>query len=116
MLLFVYYSTTLNNTNISILSKDKAPVSINGIEAYNKKTLNDEIRRLIAINVQLMINKIETEKVKVNLETDRIQLFNEKNSLVVKREEFRAEIATLNITGYSNVLICSYQNPFFKLI
>ncbi len=108
MLLFVYYSTTLNNTNISILSKDKAPVSINGIETYNKEILGDEIRRLITVNVQLIADKIKTEKVKVNLKADRIRLFGKKNSLVAKRKELRIEIATLNAIGLSNVLIRGY--------
>ena len=48
---------------------------------------------------------METEKTKVNLETDRARLLDEKNSLVVKREEFRTEIAALNAAGPSNVLI-----------
>ena len=34
-----------------------------------------------------MTNKIESEKVKINLEADRMRLFDEKNSLVAKREE-----------------------------
>jgi len=45
---------------------------------------------------------METKKVKVNLEIDKIRLFNEKNSLVAKREELRAEIAVLNAT---NILV-----------
>ncbi len=52
-----------------------------------------------------MIDKIETEKVKINLETNRIRLLGEKNSLVVKKEEFRAEIVTLNV---ANVPIYSH--------
>ncbi len=48
---------------------------------------------------------METEKVKVNLETDRVQLFGEKNSLVVKKEELRTEIVVLNVI---NVLVCGY--------
>ena len=51
---------------------------------------------------------METEKVKVNLKTDRTQLFGEKNSLIVKREKLRAEIAMLNVTGLFNVLIRGY--------
>ncbi len=92
------------------------PTSTNGIETYSKKTLNDKIRRLIITNAQLIADKIETEKIKVNLETDKIRLFNEKNSLIVKKKEFRAEIVVLNITGFFNVLICKYQNLFLKLI
>ncbi len=34
-----------------------------------------------------------------------MQLFDEKNLLIVKREEFRAEIVALYITGSSNILI-----------
>ena len=49
-----------------------------------------------------MIDKIETEKAKVNLEADRTRLFNEKNSLVAKKEKLRAEIAALNV---ANVLV-----------
>ncbi len=83
-------------------------VSTNGVEVYNKEVLGDEIRRLTVANVQLVTNKTETEKAKINLKTDRMWLFNEKNSLVVKREELRAEIAILNAAGFSNVLIRSY--------
>jgi len=61
-----------------------------------------------------MINKMKTEKVRVNLEIDRTQLLDEKNSLVVKREELRAEIAILNAAGPSNVPIRGYQNPLLK--
>jgi len=51
---------------------------------------------------------METEKAKVNLEADRTQLFDEKNSLVVKKEEFRTEIVILNVAGSSNVPVCRY--------
>jgi len=34
-----------------------------------------------------MTDKMKTEKTKVNLEADRMQLFDKKNSLVVKKEE-----------------------------
>ncbi len=37
----------------------------------------------------------KAKKVRVNLKIDRVCLFSEKNSLVAKREEFRAEIAIL---------------------
>ena len=80
-------------------------VSTNGVEVYNKEVLGDEIRRLIAANVQLVIDKMETEKVRVNLKADKVRLFDKKNSLVIKREEFRVEIATLNAAGLSNVLV-----------
>ncbi len=108
MLLFVCYSTALNSTDISILGKGKAPVSTSGVEAYSKKALDDEIRRLITINVQLVTDKMETEKVKVNLEADKARLFDEKNSLVVKREELRAEIVILNAAGSSNIPVRGY--------
>jgi len=47
---------------------------------------------------------METEKAKVNLEADGTQLFKEKNSLVVKRKELRAEIAAMNTIKPFNVL------------
>ena len=102
----------MDNTDIFTSSKDKTPVSTNDVEAYSKETLDDEIRRLITANVQLMINKIEIEKAKVNLEANKIQLFGEKNSLIVKRKELQAEIAILNI---SNISTRRYQNPLLKL-
>ncbi len=60
-----------------------------------------------------MTNKIETKKTKVNLKADRIQLLGEKNSLIVKKEEFRTKIATLNAI---NIPIYSHQDPFLKLM
>ena len=51
---------------------------------------------------------METEKVKVNLEVDKVRFFNKKNSLVVKREELRAEITVLNTAGFFNVLVRGY--------
>jgi len=88
-----------------ILGKGKAPAFTNGVEAYNKEILDDEIRRLTTTNVQLMTNKMETEKAKVNLEVDRTRLFDKKNSLVVKREELRVKIVVLNAV---NVLVRSH--------
>ncbi len=116
MLLFVCYSTALDNIDISTSSKGKTSASTNDVEVYNKETLNDEIRRLITANAQLITDKIETEKAKVNLKADKIQLFNEKNSLVVKKKELRTEIAVLYTAGLSNVSIRSHQNPPLKLI
>ncbi len=81
---------------------------MNGVEVYNKEILNDEIRRLIITNVQLMADKTETKKAKINLEVDKTRLFGKKNSLVVKRKELRTEIAILNIIKFFNVLICRY--------
>ncbi len=57
---------------------------------------------------------MKIEKVRVNLEANRVQLFGEKNFLVVKREELRAEIITLNAAGFSNVPIRRYQNPLLR--
>ncbi len=61
----------MDNTDISTSNKGKTPASTNGVEAYNKEALNDEIRRLTTANVQLIIDKMETEKVRVNLEADK---------------------------------------------
>jgi len=63
-----------------------------------------EIQRFIATNIQLVTDKIKTEKAKVNLETDKIRLLKEKNSLVVKREKLRTEIAVINAVGSFNIL------------
>ncbi len=57
---------------------------------------------------------METEKTKINLETDKMRLLREKNSLVVKREKFRAEIAVINVIKSFNVPIRNHQNPFLK--
>ncbi len=95
----------MDNTDISTSSKSKAPASINNIEAYSKKALGDKIRRLITTNVQLMVDKTETEKAKVNLEVDRIRLFGKKNSLIAKKKELRAEIVALNVVGPPNISI-----------
>ncbi len=81
------------------LDKGKALVSMSDVKVYNKKTLSDKIRRLIIVKIQLIIDKIETEKIKVNLKIDKIQLFGEKNSLVVKRKKLRIEIVILNIAN-----------------
>ena len=98
----------MDSTDIFTSSKDKTPVSTNGIEVYNKEVLGDEIRRLITVNIQLITDKIEIEKAKVNLEADKIRLFDKKNSLVVKKEELRVEIAILNAAESSNILIRGY--------
>jgi len=92
------------------------PTSTSGVKVYSKEDLSDEIRRLTAANVQLVIDKIKIEKVKVNLETDRIQLFDKKNSLIAKREKLRAEIAALNVAGPSNILVCGHQDPLLRPI
>ena len=89
----------MDSTDISTSSKGKAPVSTNGVEAYNKEAFGDEIRRLTAANAQLVTDKMETEKTRVNLEADRARLFDEKNSLIAKREKLRTEIVTLNVVN-----------------
>ncbi len=101
---------------MSTSGKSKTPAFTNSIEAYNKETLGDKIRRLTTANVQLITNKMETEKAKVNLEANRARLFNEKNSLITKKKELRTEIIILNATRLSNVLIRGHQNPFLRSI
>ena len=59
---------------------------------------------------------METEKARVNLEADRTRLFDEKNSLIIKRKELQAEIVILNAAGYFNVLVRSYQDLLLRLI
>ncbi len=81
---------------------------MSSVEAYSKEALNDKIHKLTAANIQLMIDKMETEKAKVNLEANKIRLFNKKNSLVAKRKEFRAEIVALYTAGPFNVLVRGY--------
>ncbi len=106
--------TTLNNTDISILNKGKTPASTNNVETYNKKILGDKIRKLITTNVQLMIDKIEIKKIRINLKTDKIRLLDKKNSLIVKKEKLRTEIVILNVARSSNVPIRNHQNPLLK--
>ncbi len=106
----------MNNTDISTLGKGKTPISTNSIEAYNKKTLNDKIRKLTTTNVQLITDKIKTEKVKINLKANKTRLLDKKNSLVIKKKKLRTEIAILNTAGFSNILIYRHQDPFLKLI
>ncbi len=104
----------MDNIDISTSGKNKTPISTNSIEVYNKKTLGDEIRRLTIANAQLITNKIKIKKAKVNLKTDKTQLFDEKNSLVAKRKKLRTEIATLNTTGPSNISIRRHQDPLLR--
>ena len=63
-----------------------------------------------------MADKMKTEKARVNLEVDRTRLFDEKNSLVAKREELRVEIVMLNATGFFNVLIYGHQDLLLRPI
>jgi len=101
----LYYSTALDNTDISTSGKGKTPASTNDVKAYSKEILDDEIHRLTIANAQLVVDKIKTEKVKVNLKADRVRLLGKKNSLVVKKKEFRTEIIALNAARSSNVPI-----------
>src|SRR6266699_1069844 len=99
---------------MSTLGKGKASASVSGAEAYTKEQLAIEIQRLSAANAQLINDKMETEKIKVNLEADRTRLFGEKNSLIAKREELRTEIATLNAVGLFNAPVRSHQDPLLN--
>jgi len=56
---------------MSTSGKGKAPASVSGAKAFTKEQLAAEIQRLSAANAQLVNDKIETEKIKVNLEVDR---------------------------------------------
>ncbi len=78
---------------------------MSGAKAFTKEQLAAEIQRLSAANAQLVTDKIETEKIKVNLEADKARLFSEKNSLIAKKKELRTEIAILNVAGPSNALV-----------
>jgi len=111
----LYYSTILNNTDISTSNKDKTPILINNVEVYTKEQLTAENQRFTAANVQLMTDKMETERTKVNLKANKMRLLEKKNSLIVKREELRVEIATMNVIKSFNALIRGYQNPLLKL-
>jgi len=112
--LFVLF-IALDNIDVSTLGKDKTPISTNDVETFIKEQLAIEIQRLSTTNIQLVTDKIETKKVKVNLEPDRTRLLKEKNSLVVKREKLRIEIVVINATKSSNPPIRSHQNPFLRL-
>ncbi len=81
------------------------PASTNSVEVYSKETLDDKIRKLTTTNIQLKTDKIETEKARVKLKANKIQLLDEKNSLVVKKEELRTEIIILNVAGPPNILV-----------
>jgi len=82
----------LDNNDISTLNKVKAPTSTNGIKAFNKEVLKEEIRRLIIINVQLMNNKLDVEAAKIKLKADKTKLISEKNIFVAKREELQVKL------------------------
>ncbi len=53
------------------MSRYKAPVSTNGIKAYNKETLADEIYRFNITNVQLAQDKQQIDRTKIALEADK---------------------------------------------
>ncbi len=55
-----------------------------------------------------MTDKMEIEKVRVNLEANKVQLLDKKNSLIVKKKELRTEIAILYTARLSNVLVYGY--------
>ncbi len=63
-----------------------------------------------------MTDKMKTERTKVNLKTDKIRLFGEKNSLVVKRKKLRVEIVTMNVARFFNVLIYGQKDLFLRSI
>ncbi len=46
-----------------------------------------------------MTDKIEIEKIRINLKANKAQLLNKKNSLVAKKKELRTKIAILNIVN-----------------
>ncbi len=96
---------TLDNNNIFTLGKGKTPASTNDIETYNKETLGKEIRKLITTNTQLMNDKLNTKAVKTKLEADKAKLINEKNILVVKREELQAELTETAAAPTTNAQI-----------
>ncbi len=45
---------TLDNIDISTLSKGKIPASTNDVEIYNKETFEEEIYKFIQTNMQLV--------------------------------------------------------------
>ncbi len=106
----------MDSIDIFTLNKSKTPISISGIEAYMKEQLATEIQRFITVNTQLMTDKMETERTKVNLEIDRVRLLGEKNFLVVKRKELRAEIVAINAVGSFNTLVYNQQDPFIRSV
>jgi hypothetical protein len=81
--------------DISTSSKGKASVSTNGVEAYSKEQLAEEIRRFTTANAQLVNDKLGIEAINAKLEADKNRLINEKNILVAKREELQTEFAAV---------------------
>ncbi len=62
-----------------------------------------------------MTDKIKTERVKVNLKANRIQLLK-KNFLIIKRKKLRTKIVTMNVVGSFNVPIRGHQDLFLNPI
>ncbi len=83
---------------------------MNGAKAFTKEQLAVKIQRLSAANIQLVNDKIKTEKIKTNLKVNRTRLLGEKNSLIAKREELRTEIVTLNTARPFNAPVRNHQD------
>ncbi len=104
--------TTLDNNDISTLGKAKAPTSTNGIKAFNKKILKEEICRFIITNIQLINDKLNAEAVKIKFEVNKAKLINEKNIFVAKKEELQVELteaATASTTSIQVSIIIVYD-------
>ena len=75
------------------ISKGKRPTSTNGVEAYSKEQLAEEIRRLTTTNAQLVNDKLGIEVTNAKLEADKNRLINKKNIFIAKRKKLRTELA-----------------------
>ena len=95
----------MDNNGISTSDKGKALISSNGIKAYSKEALREEICRLIITNVQLANDKLDIEAAKIKLEADKATLINEKNIFVAKREELRIELTAIVPTTNTQVFV-----------
>ncbi len=85
----------MDNINISTSGKGKTLALTNGIKAYNKEAFENEIHKLTQTNAQLTQNKQNSDTTKAAIEADKNRLISKKNALILKREELRKEIATL---------------------
>jgi len=94
---------TLDSNGISTSSKAKTPALTNGVEAYSKEILREEIRRLTTTNAQLVNDKLAIKAVKIKLEVNKAKLINEKNILVTKRKELWAELTEAVVTSIINI-------------
>jgi len=83
----------LDNNSISNLGKGKTLASSNGIKAYSKEVLREEIRRLTITNVQLANDKLDIEAVKTRFEADKARLISKKNIFVAKKKKLQIELA-----------------------